>query len=329
MEKLNFNQAVLKRRTNSGFNPVIKWFYVFGLVTLLAQFSEKAFSQNPAIKGAAKLIATDLKTEYRKNPGGIDQTMPRLSWKISSGLRNIMQTSYQIRVAKDSASLLDGAALTWDSGVQKSDASVLIPYGGPALEPSTRYYWQVKVKDNQGHQSAWSAVHFWQTGLMDTQGWTARWITSALTDTVEGPSPIFRKAFFLEKSIKSAVLYITAHGLYEAQLNGKRVGNDYLAPGWTSYHKHLLYQSYDITGMLKNGENVIGFTLGDGWYRGYLAFDRKRNFYGNRVSGRAQLQVTYKDGTRKIIETDSSWKYSTGPIRFSDLYNGEVYDARL
>lgn len=326
MGNLKSNPAVLQRRAS--VNLKIHWSGISRLVLLLLLLSGAAYSQLPAPKGNAKLMVTDLKTEHQKNPVGVDQPAPRLSWKINSGLRNIMQTNYQIRVAKDEASLLSARDLTWDSGDQKSDASVLIPYGGPALEPSTRYYWQVKVKDNKGRQSAWSAVHFWQTGLMDTENWTAKWITSAVTDTVQAPSPMFRKEFAIEKVIKSAVLYITAHGLYEAQLNGKRVGDDYMAPGWTSYHKRLLYQSYDVTRMLKNGANVIGFTLGDGWYRGYLAFDRRRNFYGNKVSGRAQLQVTYTDGSRKIIETDESWKYNVGPIRLSDLYNGEVYDAR-
>lgn len=277
----------------------------------------------------AQLKVTGLKTEYKINPVGIDAKMPRLSWKLSSTLRNVLQSSYQVRVAKDSAALIAGTGLVWDSGVKKNEDSALLPYGGPGLESSTRYYWQVKVKDNQGNESPWSAVHFWQTGLIQGGNWQAKWITTTLADTLVGPSPMFRKAFSATKTIQSATLYATAHGVYEAMINGKRVSKDYLAPGWTSYHKRLLYQSYEVSDLLKNGQNVLGFTLGDGWYRGYLAFDGKRGLYGNQVSGMMQLVITYTDGTKETISTDSSWKYSKGAILFSDLYNGEVYDARL
>jgi alpha-L-rhamnosidase len=277
----------------------------------------------------AQLNVIGLKTEYKINPLGIDAAAPRLSWKLSSTLRNVMQASYQLRVAKDSAALVTGTTLVWDTGDHKGDDAVSLPYAGATLESSTRYYWQVKVKDNQGNESPWSAVNFWQTGLMTAADWQAKWITTSLADTAAGPSPTFRKVFSTKKTISSATLYATAHGVYEAMINGKRVGKDYFAPGWTTYHKRLLYQSYDVTDLMKSGQNVLGFTLGDGWYRGYLAFDGKRGLYGKQVSGMLQLAVTYTDGTKENISTDSSWKYSTGAILFSDMYNGEVYDARL
>jgi len=276
----------------------------------------------------AQITVVGLKTEYKINPIGIDAAAPRLSWKLSSTARNVMQSSYEVRVAKDSGALLNGTDLVWNSGVKKGEDAVFVPYGGATLESSTRYYWQVKVKDNQGNESPWSTVNFWQTGLMKSSNWQAQWITTYKSDTAVGPSPMFRKVFSTTRAVKSATLYVTSHGLYEAMLNGKRVGKDYMAPGWTSYHKHLLYQSYDVTNLLKPGQNVIGFTLGDGWYRGYLAFDGKRNYYGNQVSGLVQLQLTYTDGTKENVNSDGSWKYSKGAIRFSDLYNGEVYDAR-
>ncbi|RAJ21035.1 glycoside hydrolase family 78 protein [Pedobacter cryoconitis] len=278
---------------------------------------------------AQKLGVTDLRTEYLKNPMGIEAAAPRLSWKMNSAQRNVMQSAYQIRVGTDSAGLLNGQSSVWDSGNQKSDASVFLRYAGKQLKSDTRYYWQVKIKDNQGNESAWSAISSWHTGLLNPDDWSAQWITSSLADTVEGPSPIFRKVFATQGKVKSAVLYISAHGLYEAQINGKRVSQDHLAPGWTSYHKRLLYQSYEVTNLLKDGQNAIGFTLGDGWYRGYLAFDGKRGFYGKHLSGLVQLVVEYTDGTKKIINSDGSWKYSTGPVRFSDLYNGEIYDAKF
>lgn len=278
---------------------------------------------------AQQLSVNGLRTEYRKNPMGIDAAEPRLSWKVMSSKRNVMQSGYQVRVGTDSAGLQAGKAIVWDSGEQKSDASVFVRYKGALLKSGTRYYWQVRIRDNQGNKSAWSDVNSWHTGLRSAEEWSAQWIGSSSADTLAGPSPIFRKVFATEGKVKSAVLYITAHGLYEAQLNGRRIGSDQLAPGWTSYHKRLLYQSYEVTDLMKDGQNAIGFTLGDGWYRGFLAFDRRRNFYGKRLSALAQLVIEYTNGTKKTINSDDSWKYSTGPILFSDLYNGEIYDARL
>lgn len=295
--------------------------YHIGIVLFCTMLSLPGFAQ--------RLSVNDLRTEYRKTPMGIDAAEPRLSWKIISSQRNVMQSAYQVRVGTDSAGLSAGRAVVWDTGNQKSDASVFVRYGGSLLKSGTRYYWQVKVKDNQGNSSAWSAVNSWHTGLRSAAEWSAQWITTSMADTVVGPSPIFRKVFSSEGKVKSAVLYITAHGLYEAQLNGKRIGNDHLAPGWTSYHKRLLYQSYEVTSLLQKGQNAIGFSLGDGWYRGYLAFDRRRDFYGKQLSALAQLVIEYTNGTKKTINSDDSWKYSTGPILFSDLYNGEIYDARL
>ena len=277
---------------------------------------------------AQQLQVSDLKTEYQENPLNISAAAPRLSWKIRSAQRNVMQTAYQIRVGTDSANLSAGKSLVWDSGKKKGEVSVFLPYAGTPLKPNTKYYWQVKVKDNQGKESAWSAIGSWRTSLFGAANWSAKWITSDLADTITGPSPMFRKVFAATGKVKSAILYITARGLYEAQLNGKRVGRDHLAPGWTSYSKRLLYQSYDVTSLLKNGQNAIGFTLGNGWYAGRIGFDNQRGFYGKQVSGLAQLQIEYADGTTKTIGSDDTWKYATGPIRFSDLYNGEVYDAK-
>ncbi|QNK63663.1 family 78 glycoside hydrolase catalytic domain [Pedobacter sp. PAMC26386] len=295
--------------------------YYLGIALSCTLFNLSAVAQQLQVK--------DLKTEYRKNPMGIEAAAPRLSWKISSSLRNVRQSSYHVRVGTDSVDLLAGKATEWDSGDKKSEVSVFLPYAGTALRSDTRYYWQVKISDNHGNESEWSAVNSWHTGLLKTTDWSAQWITSALSDTLAGPSPVFRKVFSTDGKIKSAVLYISAHGLYEAQLNGKRIGSDHLAPGWTSYHQRLLYQSYEVTKLLKDGKNAIGFTLGDGWYSGQMGFEGKRGYYGKQLSGLVQLQIEYADGTKKIINSDGSWKFATGAIRYSDLYNGEIYDARF
>lgn len=277
---------------------------------------------------AQQIQAEGLKTEYQDRPMGIDETAPRLSWKMKSDWRNVLQQSYQIRVGRDSAALSKGQQLLWDSGEQKNESSVLVPYGGPALESSSTYFWQVKLKDNKGHESAWSPIKSWHTSLLKDSDWKAQWVGTTAGDTLAGPSPIFRKTFTTDQQIKSATLYITAHGMYEARINGKRVGQDYMAPGWTSYQQRLLYQTYDVSHLLKTGKNAIGFMLGDGWYRGNLGWGAKRNLYGNRLSGLAQLQITYQDGSIKIVATDGTWKFSKGPVLYSDLYNGEKYDAR-
>jgi len=293
------------------------------LWTLALGFSITGFSAS-----AQRMQVYELKTEYLKNPIGIDAAAPRLSWKSKSTARNVMQSGYTVRVGLDSIALAAGKNLIWNDQQKKSDASVLVPYGGPALKSNTRYYWQVKVKDNDGKESSWSPVNSWRTGLLTPADWKAQWITSALTDTVSGPNPIFRKVFASAGKVKAATLFVTAHGVYEARINGKKVGSDLFSPGWTSYHKRLQYHGYDVTSMINAGQNAIGFSLGDGWYRGFIGFSGKQGFYGNQLSGLLQLELEYEDGTKKLVSSDGSWKYSYGPILSSDLYNGEIYDAR-
>jgi len=271
-----------------------------------------------AIVHAQNLQVNNLVVEYIHNPVGISIPTPRFSWKLVTTDRNTLQTSYQIRVKND-------AGKVWDSGIQHSEQSVNVTYKGPALLSKTRYYWQLRVSDNHGHTTKWSDGDFWQMGLLQPTDWVAQWIGAAGTDTVKNASPMFRKSFHLSKNIKSAMAYITAHGLYEAHLNGSKIGDYCFTPGWTSYNNRVLYQTYDVTNMLKKGDNAIGFTLGDGWYRGGIG----HNTYGTKISGLLQLEVTYTDGSKELIKTDESWKYNYGPIRYSDIYNGETYNARL
>ncbi len=285
---------------------------------LLFSFSSLALSQD--------LKVGDLWCEYQRNPVGIDVTVPRLSWEIASVKRNVLQTAYEVRVAAGPTF----QQLVWHPGKISSDQSVNIPYGGPPLRSRQRYSWQVRVWDNHGDVSPWSAGQFWEMGLLTPADWSAQWVSPDLhEDTVTRPPMMLRKVFALKKSVESARMYVTCHGLYEARINGKKVGNDELTPGWTSYNKRLQYQVYDVAGMLRHGSNAVGVTLGNGWYRGYIGFDGNKNVYGDKLALLLQLEVQYTDGTRDTIISDGSWRSSTGPIRMSEIYMGESYDARL
>ncbi|MCF8279866.1 MAG: family 78 glycoside hydrolase catalytic domain, partial [Bacteroidales bacterium] len=284
-----------------------------------------------AVAAFAQLSIKNPRTENRTNPIGLDEAKPRFSWIIEvADRRNVVQTAYQVRVAIELDELKRSKKLVWDSGRVKSDASVLVPYVGPALKPGTRYFWQVRIWDNMGQVSIWSEPAFWQTGLLNASNWKASWIgISQKEDSLHWPSPLFRKDFSAKKRIKMATAYITARGLYEAQINGQRVGDAYLTPGWTAYQKRIQYQVYDVTNLVQTGENAVGITLGSGWYRSYLAWGDKRETYGKDLSLLFQLDIEYDDGSHERVTSDGSWNYSTGSILDSEIYHGETIDARL
>jgi alpha-L-rhamnosidase len=301
---------------------------------LIAAATQVASAQDFHVEG--------LRTEYAVNPIGIDARTPRLSWRLHATRRGTTQGAYEIQVALDSGAM---NRPLWTSGRVASPASILRPYGGPPLQSSTRYYWRVRAWDDAGRASPWSTIAFFETALLDTAEWRARWITPDLTEdtTKSNPSPMLRHEFRLgppgvrpsevtltgSPRIASARLYVTSLGLNEVEINGRRVGDAYLRPGWTAYDSRLQYDTYDVTALVRSGANVIGATLGDGWFRGRLGWDSKRNLYGSRLALRAQLVVRYADGTSQTVTTDSTWKASTGPILVSDIYDGETYDARL
>jgi alpha-L-rhamnosidase len=283
-----------------------------------------------AVSAAANTGVKDLVCEYHTNPLGIDVQHPRLSWKIFSDQENVLQAAYEIRVADSPSNLNRKNKLIWSSGKVESDQSVNVEYQGPEIEPMQRVYWQVRIWDNQNKATKWSEPAFWEMGITKPELWTASWITMENEKEKEGskPSQFFRKEFSTSKKIESARVYVSALGLYELYLNGEKVGDELFTPGWTSYNKRIQYQTYDVTQMLQK-ENTLGAILGDGWYRGNIGFRNQRNYYGDKLALIAQLQVNYTDGTSEIIGTDESWKATTGPIIFSDIYNGETYDARL
>lgn len=302
------------------FKPFLLFFLIFAV-----------FGMAYSSQALAKSRLENLRVEYKVNPIGIDVTKPRLSWEIISDARAVMQTAYQIRAAETPASLQSGKKFLWDSGQVKSDQSNQVEYQGPTLHSGQRIYWQVRIWTGKDQVSAWSQVAFWEMGLLEPADWQAEWIQADIDDDLSRsqPCPFLRKEFQLQQEVKSARAFVTCLGLYELQINGQKVGDQVLTPGWTSYNKRLQYQTFDITTLLTKGKNAIGAVLGDGWYRGYSSWDMRRNLYGNKLALLLQIKITYGDGSTEIIGTDDSWKATTGPILASDLYNGEIYDARL
>ncbi len=271
--------------------------------------------------GISQSAVRNLVVENLTNPIGLDLQDPRFGWQLVSDQRNIVQSAYEIKMSSNGSTV-------WNTGKVISDQSSFIDYAGPALQSGKRYQWQVRVWDNSGKVSAWSAPAFFQVAFLKPTDWKASWIQPANEDSVLRPCPLFRKKFHIDKKVKSATAYITAHGLYEAFMNGQRVGNAYLSPGWTSYNKRLQYQVYDVTDMIKNGNNAIAVMLGDGWYRGYIGFSGQKNFYGKDISLLMQVNIVFQDGSTDSVITNQYWKSSTGSVKSSDIYNGETIDHR-
>ena len=276
----------------------------------------------------AQVSVQRLLTENLSSPIGLDSQSPRLSWQLETADRNELQTAYEIRVSDRE----DGTGVVWNSGKVISGQSVQVAYGGPRLQSGKRYYWQVRIWDNKGRTSGWSGPAYWQMGLLKAGDWKAQWISPNPSDTgssSSGPSPLFRTVFESKADqVVSATAYITAHGLYEAQINGQRIGDAYLTPGWTSYNKRLQYQVYDVTKLIRRGKNAIGILLGNGWYRGYIGFERQKNYYGKDISLLFQLVMRYKNGHSDTLVSGPGWRSSTGSVRSAEIYNGETIDHR-
>ena len=293
----------------------------FLLIVFLGVFSSVLYAET----GVTKLVC-----EYHENPVGIDVEHPRLSWQLYSDQQNVVQSAYEIRVAGSAKDLSSKSKRLWSSGKVESDQSVNVVYGGPQPESMQRLYWQVRVWDNTGKASAWSDPAYWEMGILNPELWKASWITLPNERESEDskPAQYYRNEFSTSKTIKSARAYVTSHGLYQLFLNGDKVGDQLFTPGWTSYNKRLQYQTYDVTDMLQK-ENAVGVVLGDGWYRGNIGWVSANGYYGDELALLFQLKIDYTDGSSEWIVSDKNWKVNNGPIRKSDIYNGETYDARL
>ncbi len=286
------------------------------------------FSAGCGVEKGGDFAVTGLQTETVVNPIGIDAEKPEFSWKMDSEKRGEMQEKYRIMVASTSEKLEKGNYDVWDSGETESGISQQIPYGGEALAACTRYYWKVQVTDQNGRKQT-SEPAFFETGLMEKAPFSdIQWLSKGKPPEgksfEEGviPAPMFRREFSVQKEVARARLYMTSAGVYEAYINGTKTTDSYLNPGRTTYNRHLMYQTFDVTELLTQGENAIGVVLGHGW------FNRAGQNYGGVLGVVGKLVITYTDGSSDTVTTDGQWQYYyDGPVRDDDIYNGEKYDA--
>ncbi|MBP1133788.1 alpha-L-rhamnosidase [Arthrobacter sp. PvP023] len=266
-----------------------------------------------------------LRFEHHEEPFGIGESRPRLSWQVSTETPDWVQAAYELELGPDEGSLAS-------YGRTESAGQLLQPWPAPPLQSRQRVAARVRVWGNDdGGPSEWGPVTHVEAGLLNPTDWQAAMIRPARDEASEDTEPASRlsRTFDVTGPVASARLYASAHGVYVASINGRRVGSDRLAPGWTSYHHRLRYQTHDVTDYLRPGTNVIGLELADGWWRGYLGFQDKRNTYGDRTAAIAQLEFADDGGRITVIGTDSSWLAGRSPVLGADLYNGETYDARL
>ena len=274
------------------------------------------------------LTVVDLAAEHRGAGPFVATPTPRLSWRVATGTPGWYQASYEIEISGD---------LEYRGGLVVSGDSVLVPWPAAPLASHQSVSCRVRVTGTDGVASDWSAPLTIHAPLLDAGDWSARFISpaGASAATESEPCPYFRREFALDQPWQRAVLSVTALGVYQVEINGRRLGDEELAPGWTSYRHRLRFASHDVTHLLRDGDNAIGAIVGDGWARGRLGFSGARNFYTDRPALLAQLDITLADGshgrpgTVRTVATDGEWRSGVGPERGSDLYDGESYDARL
>ena len=299
----------------------------------------------------------ELKTEFSKNPVGLQTAAPRFSWQMGDVRRGAVQSGYHILAASSPECLLQEKGDLWDSGFVVSKQSHLIPYKGKTLKSRQIVWWTVCVRNDAGEISEWAEPACFETGLLFPVDWEAKWImadllpvNNAVTETwlrhllredwteahrgnipelyrALKPAPRFRRTFEMNDGIISARLYISGMGHYTAWLNGKRIGDRVMAPAQTDYDRRIFYDIYDVAEMLQSGKNAIGIELADGWYHQLVP---KIGFeaYGEPVL-RAQLEIITSSGRQIIATGDGQWKTAAGPLLKNDLHTGEAYDARL
>lgn len=314
------------------------------VIFLLLLLAINGFSQN--------LFVDNLQCEHKNNPLGINTTAPQFSWQLQSPQRNVVQTGYRILVADKAELIQKNIGNIWDSKKVSSNQSIQILFKGKKINAIAKYFWKVQVWDNKNN-TTWSEPANFATALFTANDWSnAKWIGyDELPDSLVtvpgvhspdikkklGPNklkqrsivPLFRKSFTAAKEIANATIYVSGLGQYELSINGEKIGNSFLAPGWTNYDKKVLYNIYDVTNIVKTGDNAIGAIVGNGFYN----ISRERYIKLAVAYGYPKLickmVVTYTDGSSSIIVSDQSWKTTASPITFTSIYGGEDYDANL
>ncbi len=275
---------------------------------------------------AGDLHPYDLRCEFEERPLGIDETNPRLSWKLQSPKRGERQTAFQILAASSPQELGADEGDLWDSGKVDSTESFHVSYAGKPLASLQQVFWKVRVWDAAGRVSAWSSPGNFTMGMLRPSDWKAVWVQSPETNH---QTLLLRREFKVRPGLKRAVAVVCGLGQYELSFNGRKSGDAVLAPGWTKYDKTCLYDTHDVTRLLREGPNVIGIELGNGMYR--VLGGRYTKFKGSfgPLKAIAQLRIEYLDGTSETIITDEQWRVREGAITFSCVYGGEDFDARL
>jgi alpha-L-rhamnosidase len=261
---------------------------------------------------------TGLRLDHDAEPLGVDERHPRLSWLLPDGASR--QIAYRVEA--------DG----WDSDRVESTSSTYVEWGGHELTSRRRIEWRVKVWTDAG-ESEWSEAAWWEMGLLEPTDWRATFVSpveEVIGPPGHRPAHLLRRTFEVPALPERARAYATAHGIYELFINGARVGDRELSPGSTAYRTHLEVQTYDITALLRAGENTVCSVLSDGWYRGLVGFTREHDTFGRDTSLLVQIELDLPDGEQLVVGTDESWECTaTGPIVAADLIEGQHVDHRI
>lgn len=276
---------------------------------------------------AADFRVASLRCEYAESPLGVDVAAPRLFWKLESRARSARQTAYQVLVASRRETLASGTGDLWDSGKVNSDESTQISYGGKPLRSSQQVFWKVRAWNEDDKYSDWSQAATWTMGVLSETDWRAQWVGGPSNSAPQ--SLCLRREFVVKPHLRRALIQICGLGCYELSLNGRKVGDALFPSGWTKYDRTCLYDTYDVTPLLRAGPNAVGLLLGNGMYN--VVGGRYTKFTGSfgPLKALVQLRLEYADGSIEVIGTDESWRRAPGPITFSCVFGGEDYDARL
>ena len=317
-----------KHQKKGAFRPI--WLYVVAIAFLF-----------PACSDKATIEISNLRSEFLQNPIGIDVENPSLSWEIDANARGVKQKGYQILVASSLEKLNADEGDLWDSGLVRSAQSTNVLYEGVPLDSRTTCYWKVKTSTNRG-TSDWSEPALWVMAFTNSEDWKASWIGldrsfpgDVMTVKTRLSARYFRKEFENEKNIDRAMLYISGLGLYEAYINGERIGDQVLAPTPTDYTKSVKYNTFDVTDLVDTGDNAIAVVLGNGRFFNMRTIEDDsfpplpptQNYGFPKMI--MQLEIFYDDGSQQTVVSDGSWRVTAdGPIRANNEFDGEEYDAR-